>query len=276
MQTYYDFLDFLGTLSVEQTLWLAIFGLLILTIGICLGWLIQRRKTSKIRQSLSATKREMETYRERVTSTDEEQKALARELVNLTTEKDDILVHLREVQHRNGSLGNDLQLFRADNDRLTATNQSYATTIEDLNDQIIGLKTRNEQLLGGGAGAATDSVEQRLRALEIRVASLAKTEPTALPPINTGEPTHQVRIGESLADVSEPEAADFTRISGIDNRVSRALRDAGIQSWTALANTPTEEIGAILYQADLDDATYDIADWQIESARIAGETKLSV
>ncbi|MCP9237454.1 hypothetical protein [Lewinella sp. JB7] len=277
MQTYADFVDFITTLTVEQTLWLAIIGLLLFTIGLCLGWLIQRRKTSKLRKELATARRETETYRERVSATDDEQKKLARELVNLTTEKDDILVHLREVQHRNGALQNDLQLLRATNEQLNATNQSYTATIEDLNDQVIGLRTRNEQLQGGNAGADQHSLEQRLRTLEDKIARLAEPRPAAtLAPINTGEPTHRVRIGQSLAEVETPKPVDFTEAPGLDADVAYALRDAGLKGWADLAAMPAEEIGAILHQARLDEVNYDVAAWKTYAERMITSGQLSV
>ena len=205
MQTYYDFTEFLATLPADMVLLLAIISLLLFTLGLLLGWLLQKRSTRSYRKQVVIANRDKDEYQTRLTAADDEQKSLARELVQLTTEKDELLVQLRNNRATQDTLTNQLSAQRATNEQLLATNQSFATTIEDLNDQVIGLKTRNAQLLSdpaAPAGSGDATLEQRLRAIENSLSKLQEAPaPVAKesPALNLGRSTHQVTIGDPLA-----------------------------------------------------------------------------
>ncbi|WP_116127272.1 hypothetical protein [Lewinella sp. IMCC34183] len=244
MDLYYEFVDYLATLPTPYLLIFAILGLLLFTLGLLLGWLIQRAKTGRYRKRANQLDREKEDLRQQLATADEEQKKLARELVNLTTEKDDSLVQQREVRKNLESITTDLRRLQAGNEQLNATNQSYATTIEDLNDQIIGLKTRNEQLLHGGtndasltsnpeANPGTAALEQRLRALEARMERLHPDTPEPTPSLNRAR--HEVRIGESFDEVKAEQRDDLTRIHTIGPFNQRKLYTAGIYTYEQIA-----------------------------------------
>ena len=253
METYFtEFTDYLAQLPQEIILWLAILGLLVFTLALCLGWLLGRRKTVRVRKQLELAQREKKQLQERLQTKEEEQKNLARELADFTTEKDDLLVQLQTTQSRNSELSHTLAAVRATNDQLQATNQSYSTTIEDLNDQVIGLKTRNEQLLdnrtGGGAAGAKDVPD-----LADRVAELERTiRQLSDPPqakqraviINTGTPTHQVAVGEpyapdeageTTADTHQGTGDDLTQIATVGPFNQRKLNEAGITTYAQIA-----------------------------------------
>ncbi|NJB87138.1 putative flap endonuclease-1-like 5' DNA nuclease/cell division protein FtsB [Lewinella marina] len=246
-----DFIEYLATLTTQYLLIFALLGLLLFTLGLLLGWLVQRRKTSKFHRQLQQAGKEKEAIQQRLTAADEDQKSLARELVSITSEKDDILVQQREFRKNLDAISRELSKLQASNEQLNATNQSYASTIEDLNDQIIGLKTRNEQLLGGNAGAgqrespppsdAMGEVERRLRALEERVARLSPDQPE--PVVDLGKPTHEVRIGPSLGEVIE-RRDDLTRIQTVGPFNQAKLYEAGIYTYDQIADWSEEDLSA--------------------------------
>ncbi|THH36426.1 helix-hairpin-helix domain-containing protein [Neolewinella litorea] len=248
MQLINDFVEYLATLTTQYLLIFAILGLLLFTLGLLVGWLIQRRQTGRLRHQLRQSDKEKDSLQHRLTSTDEEQKSLARELVSITSEKDEILVQQREFRKNLDGISNELRKLRASNEQLNATNQSYASTIEDLNDQIIGLKTRNEQLLRGDAGAGerreagaggNPELEQRLRALEDRVARLSPDQPE--PVVDLGKPTHEVRIGESYREVNQ-RRDDLTRIRTIGPFNQSKLYEAGVYTFEQIADWDDEDL----------------------------------
>ncbi len=248
MQTYYDFTDFLATLPAETVLLLAIISLLLFTLGLLLGWLLQKRSTRVYRKQAVIAHREKEAFQERLSAADDEQKSLTRELVQLTTEKDELHLQIQHVRTTNETLTTQLSGQRADNEQLTATNQSFSNTIEDLNDQVIGLKTRNAQLLGGegpgaSAGAGDAGLERRLRVVEEALADLRRTtapRPPA-PTLNLGRSTHQVRIGDPLAAAEMGTVApaaggdDLTRIKSIGPFNHQKLSTAGVTTFSQIA-----------------------------------------
>ncbi len=284
MQTYYEFNEFLATLPTETVLLLAIISLLLFTLGLLLGWLLQKRSTRSYRKEATLAKREREELQTRLTAADDDQKSLARELVQLTTEKDELLVQLRNARTTTDTLTRQVTEQRAANEQLTATNQSFSTTIEDLNDQVIGLKTRNAQLLGGDpaghAGAADTTLEQRLQAVEDALDELrGKTALpiSQLPLLNLGRSTHQVRIGDPLPASEAGEASptgnrdDLTRIGSIGPFNQQKLRAAGISTFSQIAEWSDSDIAdyaaRIGYVAEL----IRIQDWVGQATKLAAD-----
>ncbi len=160
-----DFFNLLGDffqnrpLTNEEQILLGILALLIFTLGVIIGWIVQGSKTRRYRKELLLLRKDRDEYEVRYRTTETKQKALARELEAVSREKVAALDRAQELERaltqRDASL---LQLQR-EQEELSATNQSYAGTIEALNDQVIGLKTQNEQLTATGA-AAPRGVEQ--------------------------------------------------------------------------------------------------------------------
>ena len=254
MQLLTDFTDWLALQPTNYLLLLAIAGLLLFTIGLLLGYLIQRGKTKQALRKLAAAEREKAGLQHKLDAGDEEQKTLARQLVSMTSEKDDTLVRLRDVSKNLERINAELRKLQTANEQISATNQSYATTIEDLNDQVIGLKTRNEQLLRGheggtvapGAGEASSpgssvpaDLERRLADLERRLEKLnvADTDP----PVNLGEPRHQVRIGEPATEVTG-ERDDLKKIRSIGPFNERQLNAAGVSTYRQIANWSDDDL----------------------------------
>ena len=248
MQLLTDFTDWLALQPANYLLLLAIIGLLLFTFGILLGYLLQRGKTNQALRKLAAADREKAELQRKLEVGDEEQKTLARQLVAMTSEKDETLVRLRDVSKNLERITAELRRLQTTNEQISATNQSFATTIEDLNDQVIGLKTRNEQLLGRheGSTVAPDAgesssaligvptdLEQRIAALERRLEGLSVAD--ADPPVDLGEPRHRVRIGEPAAELPG-DRDDLTKIRSIGPFYERQLNAAGISTYRQIAD----------------------------------------
>ena len=266
MQSLTDFTDWLALQPNGPLLILAILGLVLFILGLLIGYGVQGSKTRAAYRKLERSEKEKEELRQKLAAGDEEQKALARQLVKLTTEKDDNLVQLREMSSNLDQIGRQLQKLQANNEQLTATNQSYATTIEDLNDQVIGLKTRNEQLLRGGGGdeplpSAVDTDGLSLRQLERRVSALearhaAADFPDEEPEPVFGSPAHRVRIGNPApAEADSLAGDDLTRIHTIGPFNAGKLREAGITTYAQIAAWDDNELedyaARIGYVADI-------------------------
>lgn len=265
MQSLTDFTDWLALQPGTPLLILAIIGVVVFILGLLIGYGVQGSKTRTAFRKLERSEREKEELRQKLAAGDEEQKALARQLVKVTTEKDDSLVQLREVSSNLDQTGRQVRQLQATNEQLTATNQSYATTIEDLNDQVIGLKTRNEQLLRGGAEIplppVVDGEAAGLRQLEARIAALeARHDAMPVPEVEPepvfGSPAHRVRIGNPApAETDELAGDDLTRIRSIGPFNAGQLREAGITTYAQIAawddNDLEDYAARIGYVADI-------------------------
>lgn len=148
-----DFFNLLGDffqnrpLTNEEQIWLWILAVLILAIGVIIGWIIQGLTTRRYKKELLLLRKDRDEFEVRYRAGEAKQKALAKELEAVSREKVDALDRIQGVQNDLSARDVQIEQLRLSNDELNATNQSYSGTIDALNDQVIGLKTQNEQLL---------------------------------------------------------------------------------------------------------------------------------
>ena len=190
--------DFFATLTNEQKIFLGILSLLVFALGIIVGWILQGMKTRRYKKEMLLLRKDRDEYEVRYRTADSQQKAMAKELEVTSREKVAALDQIQALRTEVSRCEGELEPLQTRIEELETSNQSYAATIESLNNQVIGLKTQNEQLLaqpvapvsdpaqGPQAGAmpgtgSNDSLnayiamsEQRFQALEDRLFSLAE------------------------------------------------------------------------------------------------------
>lgn len=148
-----DFFNLLGDffqnrpLTNEEQILLAILGILLLTIGVIIGWIIQGLTTRRYKKEVLLLRKDRDEFEVRYRATETKQKALAKELEAVSREKVDALDRIQGIQNDLNARDAQVEQLHRSNEELNVTNQTYASTIESLNDQVIGLKTQNEQLL---------------------------------------------------------------------------------------------------------------------------------
>ncbi|MFT5998586.1 MAG: putative flap endonuclease-1-like 5' DNA nuclease [Neolewinella sp.] len=214
MNEFFDQLnDLFALLSGEQALWAGFLAVLVFALGIIIGWIVQGSRTRRYKKELLLLRKDRDEYEVRYRAGETKQKALAKELEAVSREKVDVLDRVHGLENDLAQRDVSLQKLQQDKEELSASNQSYSATIESLNDQVIGLKTQNEQLLlaaeapaprgvdtqvGGGAGAGQESgsnenlnayilasesrfqhLEERLAALHQENSTLKQTVPAA-------------------------------------------------------------------------------------------------
>lgn len=198
-----DFFNLLGDffqnrpLTNEEQILLGILAVLILTLGVIIGWIIQGLTTRRYKKELLLLRKDRDEFEVRYREGEAKQKALAKELEAVSREKVEALDRIEGLQSELSSRDAQVEQLRQANEELNVTNQSYAGTIDSLNDQVIGLKTQNEQLLesadakvlpitdqGAAAGAGNEqesnktltafiaSSETRFRELEARLRAM--------------------------------------------------------------------------------------------------------
>ncbi len=190
----FDIIDqFFRSLNTEQALLLGILALIVFVFGLLVGWIVQGMKTRRYRKQLLLLRKERDDYQLSATSLGEKNKTLAAELERISREKVEVFDQLQglrqEVEQRD-------QLLRETQGQLeeaTATNTTYAATINELNEELTDLRTRNQSpavTAGEDAGAkildlepapATndgqfdrylEAIEARFQAFEQRLAEL--------------------------------------------------------------------------------------------------------
>lgn len=241
MQAFDDFQDFFTSLNNEQIILLAILGIIILMVGILLGWIIQGRTTRRYKKQLMLVTTERDDLQRQYLTAEEERKKLAKELETVSRDKVEALDRLQVVKNEKNQLSNTTAQLRSEIQQLRAVGQQPSATEEELRRQINTLRTENQSLReqlpsGGNAGESTsspqeqeispyiDAIEARFQAFELRLDELTQendrlrqaattngaTTSDPAPVADDLEPEsngHQVRIGEPLvirADTTEP------------------------------------------------------------------------
>lgn len=146
--------DFFYTLTNEQKIFLGILSLLVFALGIIVGWILQGTKTRRYKKELLVLRKDRDEYERRYRTGEQQVKTLGKELEAVSREKVDALDQAQGLRAEIKQREQDILPLQNRIEELETSNQSYAATIESLNDQVIGLKTRNEQLIdqGGAAG----------------------------------------------------------------------------------------------------------------------------
>ena len=147
---------FFAQLTPAEQAIMGIALLLVFIFGLLLGWLLQKRATRRFRQQAILMRTERDVAGQQAAKLKLDNATLARELDVTSSEKVAALDQVLELQRQLQAEREAAAPIRSNMEALTTTNQTYAATIESLNDQVIGLKTRNESLLnnlGEAAGA---------------------------------------------------------------------------------------------------------------------------
>jgi predicted flap endonuclease-1-like 5' DNA nuclease len=236
-----DFFNLLGDffqnrpLTNEEQILLLILGVLILTIGIIIGWIIQGLTTRRYKKELLLLRKDRDEFEARYRAGETKQKALAKELEAMSREKVEALDRIQGMQNDLSARDAQVTQLQQSNEALAATNQSYTGTIESLNEQVTELRTQNEQLLeradavvvpiednmGAGAGAGNGqgsneslnayiaTSEARFRELELRLREMNQENRELLTSRGTLAPAnpytgHQPVMTPELSDSTEP------------------------------------------------------------------------
>lgn len=197
--------------------------LVVALISFLLGMLVNRLRLGS---RLKKLRKENKTQENQITALTSQNKNLQEELefkaadiqranLELTQAKD----RIKLLETEKGQLHADLYGANEEIEKLNSTNSSYSAAIEDLNDQILGLKTRNNQLLqeggldtdeialGGDSGALTrlDALEEKLNRLESENSNL-KERLTSYP--------------EDGASISNMDNETVNRLLALDGKLS--------------------------------------------------------
>ena len=225
--------DFFNALTNEQKIFLGILSLLVFALGVIVGWILQGTKTRRYKKELLVLRKDRDEYEVRYRTIDQQHKALAKELEAMSREKTDAFDQIQGLRGELQQRENELTPLRSRIEELESSNQSFAATIESLNDQVIGLKTQNEQLMenaqGGsvnpGAGAGSGQVgsagfggspaaedgafaaylaanERRFQLLEERLMNLGNAP--GYPASGGGQPAPQPPFGDRYQPVIPP------------------------------------------------------------------------
>lgn len=235
-----DFLQLFEGLSTQDSLLILAFLLVAFLLGLLTNWLLQNARIRKLETELRHKEEQLQIMGQERSRLEEELSLKEADLKRAAFELEESHAARRLLLDQNQRLQQEIDALSLDLEKTQAANRQYLSTVEDLNDQILGLKTRNaqlgEQLKFASAAAEPESgalegpllqasssfaddrlaeIEKRLQSLEKEREQLRHTLPEeraihALP--MTAQPALDARqlevFEEENGDDDDPQAPD--------------------------------------------------------------------
>jgi predicted flap endonuclease-1-like 5' DNA nuclease len=261
-------LQFLNGTTEEQNIVLLSFILTAFLLGLFLAWAVQNTGIRKLEGELRRREDALKASEKDRLQLEEELALKGADLKRSLFEREESHAELKLLQQDHRELQEELGRAQVELDKSLASARQYLSTIEDLNDQILGLKTRNAQLgiaPASPAPAVGDNfAETRLAALEARLRLLEEGKnPASAPEVldarqrevfpdapasEEEEPDLSLRAFQSVTAASRTAAAyqdDLTAIEGIGPFLQQKLYEAGIFTYAQISAWEDAEVEEI-------------------------------
>jgi predicted flap endonuclease-1-like 5' DNA nuclease len=271
-----DFTHFFDKLESQESytiLFITIIGFLF---GLLVGYLLRTAKVRRLRKSLNEAEANLSEKESQLAIAQQEIAKKNIEVEEARAEAKVVIDKLRALEADREKLYNQVYSLNAEVEQLQATNRTYASTIEELSDQIIGLKTQNEQLAEelASAQSAPKSTGQfeslqsdTLSRMEIFEAKLdrltaenellknkiggvqaAGSSTPIIVPTSTGSEEPELTISKGK-DVLRTKVVtddivkdDLTQIGGVGPFIQQQLYDAGIFTYEQISQFDTAAV----------------------------------
>ena len=292
-------LQFLNGTTEEQNIVLLSFILTAFLLGLFLAWAVQNTGIRRLENELRRREDALKSSEKDRLQLEEELALKGADLKRSLFEREESHAELKLLQQDHRELHEELGRVQVELDKSLASTRQHLSTIEDLNDQILGLKTRNAQ-----AGLAPDSpapavqsnfAETRLAALEARLRLLEEGKnPTPAPETldarqrevfpdgpnsEEEEPELSLRAFQPIATVPHAVASyrdDLTAIEGIGPFLQRKLYEAGVFTYAQISAWEDEEIEEITKKIQFFPGRIRKDDWVGQAKRLlASDTPAS-
>lgn len=276
-----------------------IFLLVAFLIGYLLSWVVGSRRTARARQEAQKASAEFKALDAEYQSFKEQFALREADLQHAQIESEDNKRQTLRLQEEKKRLLADLEEMQVELKRLESSVTSQQVTIEDLNDQILGLRTKNQQLLAEGpsvaqvpltssespAGeemlSALNAALQRLSAVEERLDKLAsekeihasleqlfevEEEEEADEEALVQQAKEHVRSVIGAASPSQKE--DLQQIQGIGPFIEKQLNDLGICTYAQIAGLDERTIEQLTTAIQFFPGRIAKDDWAGQAARL--------
>jgi predicted flap endonuclease-1-like 5' DNA nuclease len=256
-----------ASFDTQDSLVFLIFLLVAFLIGYLLSWVVGSRRTARAREEAQKASAELKALDAEYQSFKEQFALREADLQHAQIESEDNKRQTHRLQEEKKRLLAELEEMQVELKRLESSVTSQQVTIEDLNDQILGLRTKNQQLLAEGpavpqAPAATpeapagedvlsalNAALQRLAAVEERLDKLAseKEVHASLEQLFEVEDeeeadeealVRQAReyVHAAISPASPSQKDDLQQIQGIGPFIEKQLNDLGIYTYAQIAS----------------------------------------
>ena len=292
-------LQFLNGTTEEQNIVLLSFILTAFLLGLFLAWAVQNTGIRKLENELRQREDALKASEKDRVQLEEELVLKGADLKRSLFEREESHAELKLLQQDHRELQEELSRVQVELDKSLASARQYLSTIEDLNDQILGLKTRNAQLGAVPANPAPAPeghfAETRLAALEERLRMLEEGKNPAPAPETLDARQREVFSDTPASEEEEPELSlrafqpavgapravatyqdDLTAIEGIGPFLQQKLYEAGISTYAQISAWDDAEVEEITKKIQFFPGRIRKDDWVGQAKRLlASDTPAS-
>ena len=293
-----DFTQFFDKMESQESytiLFITIVGFLF---GLLVGYLLRTAKIRRLRKELNETKTKYDEAQAQLATAQEELKKKSTALEEAQQETRTLVDKMQVLEQEKENIYNQVFSLNTELEQEQATNRTFAATIEELSDQVVGLKTQNEQLaaeieglrsapvatpseaISGDTLSRMEVFEAKLDMLyaenEILKARISEVQASG------GNPPFEVgTIHPSSGEAPEPDLGiaaektvlrkkimtdgaqkdDLTQIGGVGPFIQQQLYDAGIYSYEQISQFEKAQIENITRQIGYFPGRIEKDDW---------------
>lgn len=272
-----SFLDLFANIDSKEGFYLWLFMLISFLFGFLIALLLRWSRIRKLKKELKAVSAKEQAFNDQIAQVEATLQERNVELQEASREKVDLMDRLAETNEAQQLHMEEVFQLNQEIETLKATNKTYAGSIDDLNDQVIGLQTQNEQLgvatLEGDKTASGNaiskeayaSMQERLNDFEKSLKKLSdengqlrsdlqvikkKGSSTSVSVEETEQEPHlQVSSDKTVLNdkivVDDRHKDDLTKIEGIGAFVAKKLNSIGVFTYEDIASWDTVRIDAV-------------------------------
>lgn len=185
-----NFNQLFSGLGSEQSILVLSWLIIAFLLGLLAGYFLRNRYVNELTRQLEQGEQAAAAKQIELDQVQHELALKEADLKRAAFEAEEALVKIRRGTEEIGRLNQLITSAQAELEKTKAAEQAATSTINDLNDQILGLKTRNAQLMETGAIPAEVTIVgggealDRLAAIEIQLARLTEENLSLLRKIN--------------------------------------------------------------------------------------------
>lgn len=286
-----QFVQFLNGTSEEQNIVLLSFILTAFLLGLFLAWAVQNAGIRRLESDLKKKEDAAQLATAEKLQLEEVIALKTADLKRAIFEREEAHATQKLLEQDNQSLQEELTQMRLQFDKLQSANSQYLSTIEDLNDQILGLKLRSTQTdatqrnVSAAPASESTNTELRIAALEARlrqleqqtlpVSDISSTQPRDIfqDAVNedTEEPELFLRPFQRVEPSPQPRAMlqdDLTAIDGIGPFLERKLNEIGVFTFAQISSWNAAQIEEVTHQIQFFPGRIEKDDWVGQAKRL--------
>jgi predicted flap endonuclease-1-like 5' DNA nuclease len=275
----------------ESLLFLA-FCLVSFLFGLLIGYVLRGRRVRELRRELKKKDAEISQRDEKIQQLTNDLSLRDADLKKVQYELDETSERAQRLEVERGKLNNQITYLKDELEKERAAQESQQTTIEDLNEQILGLRTKLGP--GGNESTADTNMSSRLAAVEDRVAQLEaendQLEETIATLSKTQGTTKQVIDTPEVRDVEEPDVVgddgmnvlhidrsrfqqaekdDLTLIDGLGPFLEKKLNDAGVFTYEQISKWTPQDIQRVTKEIQFFEGRIEKDNWVSQARRLS-------